>query len=165
MLNGHEPSRLLAYLPGIYAEDPFLGAFLNIFDAIWQPLERQLGQVHAYVSPQLAPPEFLSWLGSWLDLVLDENWPEARRRTLIRHAADLYQRRGTAGALRDYLAIYLGTPPEIREDGGDAQPFHFSVIVRLAADAVVDEERLRRIIEEEKPAHTTYTLHLERESG
>jgi phage tail-like protein len=160
-LNGHEPSRLLAYLPGIFSDDPFLSGYLNIFDAIWKPLERQIDQVHAYVDPRLAPPEFLTWLGTWLDLVLDENWPEARRRTLIRRAADLYLRRGTAGALRDYLAIFLGTPPEISEDGGDANPFHFTVIVRLDAGSIVDEDRLRRIIEEEKPAHTTYTLRLE----
>ena len=45
-LNGHG-SRLLTYLPSIYADDPFLGSFLNIFDSIWLPLERQIDQLYA----------------------------------------------------------------------------------------------------------------------
>jgi phage tail-like protein len=165
VVNRPQPSRLLAYLPAIYADDPFLGGYLNLFDAIWQPLERQIDQLHAYVNPRLAPRDFLAWLGTWLDLVLDENWPEARRRTLIRYAADLYARRGTAGGLRDYLAIFLNVVPDILEDGGDANPFHFTVVVRLDVGTIVDEDRLRRIIEEEKPAHTTYTLRLERQGA
>lgn len=185
LANGHEPSRLLRYLPGIYSDHPFLGEFLNIFEAIWQPLDHQIDQLHAYVDPRLTPPEFLTWLGTWLDLVLDENWPEGRRRALIRHAACLYERRGTAGGLRDYLSIYLGVPPEIQEDGGESEPFRFTVVVRpdvsearspsricercgrtivlvgFDESGAIDVDRLRRVIEEEKPAHTTYTLRLE----
>jgi phage tail-like protein len=186
LVDGHESSRLLRYLPEIYSDHPFLGDFLNIFDAIWQPLERQIDQLHAYVDPRLAPSEFLTWLGTWLDLVLDENWPEGRRRALIRHAACLYERRGTAGGLRDYLSIYLGVLPEIREDGSENDPYRFTVVVRPDDDEarspssicdrcgrtivlvrsddadVIDVGRLRRVIEEEKPAHTTYTLQLQR---
>ncbi|MBI4786719.1 MAG: phage tail protein I [Chloroflexi bacterium] len=154
-------SRLLNYLPGIYADDFFLDGFLRIFESIWAPLERQIDQLYNYVEPRMTPADFLPWLGTWVDLALDENWPEARRRALIEHAADLYRRRGTAGALRDYLAIYTGTQPEIVEDGDDAQPFHFSVILRVPDPAAVEQDRVRRIIEEEKPAHTTYTLRVE----
>jgi P2-related tail formation protein len=103
----------------------------------------------------------LTWLASWLDLVLDENWPIGRRRALIRRAAELYQRRGTAVGLADYLEVFLDTRPEIVEDGGDDNPFHFTVIVRLPKQDDVDEDRLRRLIDDEKPAHTTYTLRLE----
>jgi phage tail-like protein len=159
--HGRERSRLLQYLPGIYAEDPFMGGFLRIFEAIWAPLDRQIDQLHAYFEPRLAPPELLPWLGGWLDLVLDENWPEARRRALIGRAADLYARRGTAGALREYLEVYLGVVPEIREDD-DGDPFHFTVVLRLDDPDGIDRDRIRRIIDEEKPAHTTYTLRLEK---
>ncbi len=156
-----EPCRLLRYLPGIYADDPFLDGFLRIFDATWAPLERQIAQLHRYLDPRLTPPEFLPWLGTWVDLALDENWPEVRRRALILHAADLYRRRGTSGGLRDYLAIYMDRQPEIIEDGDDSNPYHFTVLCRVPDPAAVDQDRLRRIIEEEKPAHTTYTLRVE----
>lgn len=158
----HARNRLLTYLPGIYSDDPFLDGFLRIFDDTWLPLERQIDILYAYVDPRLTPAEFLPWLGTWVDLVLDENWPEARRRELIRRAADLYRRRGTAGALRDYLTIYTGTIPEIIEDGTDENPFHFTVVLRLPSPEGIDQDRLRRIIEEEKPAHTTYTLRVEK---
>lgn len=157
-----EPSRLLRYLPGIYADDPFLDGFLRIFETIWAPLERQLDQIDAYFVPAIAPPDFLPWLGTWLDLVLDENWPEARRRVLIRRACELYERRGTARGLRDYLTIFLGVAPEIVEDGGDAEPFRFTVIARVDDPSSVDFDRLRRIIDEEKPAHASYALRVEK---
>ena len=155
------PSTWSKYLPAIYADEPFLNDFLSIFESIWIPLEAQIDQLHAYFDPALAPAEFLPWLGTWVDLVLDENWPEARRRALMQAAADLYRRRGTAGALRDYLAIYLGMQPEIVESGAE-QPFHFTVLFRVPAPDAIDQDRVRRIIEEEKPAHTTYTLQLEK---
>lgn len=156
----------MGYLPDIYSEGSggslFLDGFLRIFDSIWEPIERQIDYLYAYFDPHLAPSDFLPWLGTWVDLVLDENWPEARRRTLIEHAVELYRRRGTASALRDYLAIFTGTTPEILEDGADSNPFHFTVSFRVDEPAALDQDRIRRIIEEEKPAHTTYTLKVEK---
>ncbi len=155
-------SRLLAYLPSIYADNPFLGLFLMIFDSTWLPLELQIDQLYAYFDPRLTPSEFLPWLSTWVDLVLDENWPEARRRDLTLHATDLYRRRGTAGALRDYLRIYMNAEPEIAEDGPAGNPFHFTVIFRVPDPSAIDRDRIKRIIEEEKPAHTTYTLQVDK---
>jgi phage tail-like protein len=153
--------RLLNYLPEIYANDPFLGQFLRIFESIWAPLERQVDHLHAYFDPRLTPSEFLPWLGHWVDLVLDENWPEVRRRELIRRAAELYRRRGTPGGLCDYLSIYLGVVPEIVEDGTDENPFHFTVTVRVPDPSAIDQDRVRQIIEGEKPAFAVYTLRVE----
>jgi phage tail-like protein len=155
-------SRLLTFLPSIYGEEPFLGQFLMIFDSLWQPLERQIDQLYAYFDPRLAPSEFLSWLSHWVDLVLDENWPEDRRRTLIHEAASLYRRRGTAGALRDYLRIYMASEPQIMEAGPEGSPFHFTVVFRVPDPSAIDQDRIKRIIEEEKPAHTTYTLRVDK---
>ncbi|MFN8499767.1 MAG: phage tail protein [Anaerolineae bacterium] len=213
-----ERSRLLDYLPSIYSDSDmiqmagfdsraFLNGFLLIFDSIWMPLERQIDELFAYFDPHLTPEEFLPWLGGWLGLSLDENWPAERQRMFIQQAVDLYLRRGTAGELRDYLTLYTGVTPQIFEDGDTAHPFHFSVVFRSAdLDALAQEraplpspeevaqmdmahadaqqgspeadaalaaqlredivrrtredilERIRHIIESEKPSHTTYTL-------
>ena len=158
----NEASVLLKYLPVAYADHAFMHGLLNIFETIWAPLDRQVEGMYAYFDPQLTPLDFLPWLGNWVDLVLDENWPEARRRDLVQHAADLYRRRGTAGALRDYLALYLGVTPQIIEDGLDGNPFHFQVILKLDNPDLLDQNIVRRIIEEEKPAHTIYTLTVEK---
>jgi phage tail-like protein len=155
-------SRLLNYLPGIYADDPFIDELLRIVESLWSPLDRQIDQLHAYFDPRLTPAEFLPWLATWVDLVLDENLSIARRRALIRHAADLYRRRGTACALRDFLTICTGIIPEIAESDRADQPFHFTVTLRVPSSETVDRDRVVRIIDEEKPAHTTYTLRLEK---
>ncbi|MGB8645337.1 MAG: phage tail protein [Anaerolineae bacterium] len=160
-----EPSRLLNYLPGFYADDPFLNGFLWIFQSIWDPLDRQLDQLYAYFDPRLAPEDMIPWLGTWVDLVLDENWQPERRRLLIQRAADLYRRRGTAGALRDYLEIFTGVRPLIVDQSDDPVPFHFMVVFSADQPEAIDEERVRRIIEGEKPAHTTYTLYIETRDG
>ncbi len=160
-----EKSRLLDYLPGFYADDCFLNGFLWIFQSIWDPLERQIDQLYAYFDPRLAPQEMIPWLGTWVDLVLDENWPPERRRLLIQRAADLYRRRGTAGELRDYLEIFAGVAPLIVDQSDDPVPYHFMVVFSVDHPELIDEGRVRQIIETEKPAHTTYTLCIETRDG
>jgi len=106
---------------------------------------------------------FLPWLASWVNLVLDENWPIQKQRELIRSAVELYRWRGTKRGLREYLRIYTGVEPEIIEhftpaDGG---PYTFTVIIRVDDPSAVNEALVRRVIEAEKPAHTTYNLRIE----
>lgn len=136
-------SRLLDYLPAIYSDNDtmqmggfeaasFLNGFLSIFDSIWAPLERQIDELYAYFDPHLTPSAFLPWLGSWVGLSLDENWPVARQRMLIRNAVDLYLRRGTPSELCDYLTLYTGFTPQIVEDSDGANPFHFTVVFQSA---------------------------------
>jgi phage tail-like protein len=158
------PNRLLNYLPDMYSESDdsgalFIDGFLHVLDSIWAPLERQINVLYAYCDPALTPGEFLPWLGTWVDLVLDENWPESRRRILIQRAAELYRRRGTANALRDYLEIYTGARPDIFDNQN--KPFYFTVRFNAPLDASVTVERIHRIIEQEKPAHTNYSLIVE----
>jgi len=64
--------------------------------------------------------------------------------------------------LRDYLAIYMGAQPDVVEDDASGNPFHFSVVFHVSDPAALDPERIKRIIEEEKPAHTTYTLRVDK---
>jgi signal peptidase I len=41
------------------------------------PLDLQIDVLYAYFDSHLTPTEILPWLGAWVDLVLDESWPEA----------------------------------------------------------------------------------------
>ena len=162
-----ESSHLIQYLPAIYQKNDFLRRFLLIFETLLAPIEELLEHTHEYFDPRYAPPEYLPWLASWVDLVLDENWPEERRRALIRRAVELYRWRGTRRGLRDYLQIYTGVEPEIHEhltpeEGG---PFRFTVVIHLPSGAEVDEHRVRAIIEAEKPAHTQYELRIHRQEA
>jgi phage tail-like protein len=165
----YEAGDYLALLPPIYHDDRFLRRYLLIFKSILSPLDRQIAQLNHYFDPRVAPEQLLPWLAAWVDLALDERWPDGRRRELIGAASVLYRWRGTRRGLRDYLRIYLGPSPTIhiveqgqeREHRQPALPAHtFQVIIEAESLAEIDRAMVERIIEFEKPAHTNYRLEL-----
>ncbi len=178
----------LKYLPALYTEqDEFMGRWLMLFESFWKPIDRQIDDIHYYFDPKFAPPDFLPWLASWVDLTLDEQWPEEKRRQLLLAMVMLYRRRGTRRGLQEYLEIYTGCKPQITEHGAhnfrlgksnrlgpsvalgrQNVPHTFSVGLRLprAENEQKRQERRRKIetiIESEKPAHTSYILNIEEE--
>ncbi len=176
----------LKYLPSFYEQDDLMGNLVMLFESFWAPIEAQIDQEHHYFDPRLTTLNFLPWLASWLDLKLDERWPEARQRQLIRWAIALHRSRGTRWGLQKYLEIYTGQQAEITEHqaknlmiGPDARlgpsialgennfPHTFAVTLPLPTreDESEAERQLRRhtiisIIERQKPAHTRYVLDL-----
>jgi len=159
-------SSYLKYLPAIYSADDFMGRFLLIFESILSPIDRTVGNLHYYFDAQMAPPEMLPWLASWLGLALDERWPDDQRRALILAAVELYQWRGTRRGLSEFLRLYTGITPEIIELGVGrrgataADAFKFTVRLRVPDPAQVDRSVVEAIIEAEKPAHTGYTVEI-----
>lgn len=128
LLPPDQRSRYLELLPRFYAEqisdpDGVLNAILLIAEQILDPIERRvIAQLPAYLDPTTAPAALLPWLSSWVALTLDENWPLARRRDLLRRAAELYRWRGTPRGLRDYIRAFLGVEPLIIEPGRASPP-------------------------------------------
>ena len=159
-------STYLKYLPALYSADDFMGRFLLIFESILGPIERTVENLPYYFDAQLTPPEMLPWLASWLGLVLDERWPEARRRALIRAAVELYQWRGTHRGLSEFLRLYTGVTPEIIEADPRRQTltedtaFRFTVRLRVPNPASLNRALIEAIIDAEKPAHVGYTLEI-----
>lgn len=184
-------AQYLEHLPALYEEDELMGQLLVLFESFWAPVERTIDQLPFYFDPRTTPPGLLPWLASWFNLVLDERWPEAKRRRLLRSAVSLYRRRGTCRGLRQYLEIYTGEVPQIIEHrarnlvlGREARlgpgialgtqnvPHTFTVMLQLPSIkgdddeevALQEDERRRvieRIIEAEKPSHTAYNLQIE----
>ncbi len=152
------PSRYLAYLPGLYQSDPFLGRFLRIFEDVLGPIERTVANLPYYVDAAVAPADMLAWLGSWLAIAVDDRWPEERRRELIQSAASLYRWRGTRRGLSQFIKLYTGIEPEIEELNGTGEPFKFRVQLSLPATVTVDEDLLRAVIRIEKPAWSAFDL-------
>jgi phage tail-like protein len=172
-----EPSKYLKYLPAFYSEDEFLGRFLKIFESIITPIEQVIGQIDIYFDPKTTTEGLLPWLASWVDLVLDEGWPLEKRRQLIGSAVELYQLRGTRRGLSEYLRIYTGVEPVIIEHFGgislskesrlgwntvlgDGLDHCFAVILELESTSAVDLQKVKAIIEAEKPAHVAYELQI-----
>ncbi|GAB4324395.1 MAG: phage tail protein [Dehalococcoidia bacterium] len=161
-------SSYLRHLPGIYEGNEFLARFLLIFETILSPIHRTVDNLPHYWDPRLAPPQLLGWLGSWLGLVLDERWPEERRRELIAAAADLYRWRGTRRGMGEFIRLYTGFTPEIVEptlsdvSADRTRAYRFTVRVTVPRDQAVDRSLLERIIDLEKPAFAASTLEIVR---
>lgn len=186
----HPASALLAALPAIYGEAvqqesessessyerPFFERFLRGFEDQIEPMRRRLSELDSVQDPDEAPVEFLPWLATWAALLLDENWPQLKRRRLIKEIIELYRWRGTRYGLARYLELYTGILPEIHDlpfTGmtlgpqtllgrntilGDVPPHTFVIILSVPDRTKIDEKVIRTIIDAEKPAHTAYTL-------
>lgn len=155
---GPAESSYLRYLPPIYGDHPFLGRFLMGLEALWAPIEQLVDHFDFFIDSETTPAFFMEQLATWLGLTLDEKWPQAKRRAVLQEAGELYRWRGTRRGLSRYLEIYTGVEPEIEEAADGAH--HFQVTLTVPDEESVDRATVDRIIQANKPAHTTYELEL-----
>lgn len=151
-------SLYLRYLPGIFQDSDFLGRYLKIFETIWEPQEWRISHVSMYFDPHTCPPEMLEWLASWLDLAVNNHWPEARRRRLLAEATDLYRWRGTRYGMIRMIEVCTGLTPDISDDR--ATPFLFRVQLQIPPESDVDATLIDDLVRFHKPAHAGYTIEI-----
>lgn len=152
-------------LPAIYRDGEFLRGFTAGLDGVWATVHATLDCLHAYLDPSASPADFVTWLGSWVGAELDEDWGDDRRRRFIACAADLYARRGTAGALADELEIYTGGRVVVADPGsvstsrrpGDHRVVERERVVRVAihldGPTALNEAAVRAVARAAVPAH------------
>lgn len=146
----------LRFLPGIYAEeDEFMARYLMLFESFWAPIEQQIEAMPHYVDPEFTPAQLLPWLATWVDLTLDERWPEEKRRRLLSAAVALYRKRGTRLGLQEYLEIYTGARVRVTEHG--AHNFRLGPHARLGPGVALGTIN--------KPHTFTVTAYLPAEPG
>ncbi|HEY9206930.1 MAG TPA: phage tail protein I [Candidatus Methanoperedens sp.] len=213
----------LRYLPAIYQEDPssreFLERFLSIFETVFNDLEIEISEIFKYFDPDTTPENFLSWLASWVNIVLEEDWREEKKREFIRWASFLYKFKGTLSGIEKLIEIYTGKKPIILENRKTGRPLVLdrkssfilgmnSLLIRtpirgfrLGYDSILGKTALRevvqlpedpflpmahsftilldlsneefasygdglkRILNDEKPAHTSFNLRSINEMG
>ena len=112
------------FLPAVFGAEPisadFTDRFLSIFDTTLRSIEQQVDQQAGLFDPNSAPAakgnsgrlDFLTWLGTWIGITLDRQWPEARRRNFLKQAAQLFELRGTREGLWRQLLILLDLDAE-----------------------------------------------------
>jgi hypothetical protein len=125
-----------------------------------------------------------------VDWPIDAQLDLTHQRRLIRRAVEIYRCRGTRKGLRFYLHLYTGLPLDehidreedksisitepfgqgclfglahVGEDAiiGGGKPYHFDVRLRTQPNSAIDEQLVRRIIDQEKPAFCSYSLRIE----
>lgn len=116
----------LRYLPAIYQEDPvsseFLERFLSIFETVLYDLETDIGNVSDYFDPDIVKPGFLAWLASWLNLAVEEDWTDDKKRYFIKRAPVLYKQKGTRAGIEELVRLYTGKRPVILEHSRIGKP-------------------------------------------
>ncbi|MCB9728357.1 MAG: PASTA domain-containing protein [Deltaproteobacteria bacterium] len=184
---------LVRYLPQVYQQsatdrDSFLRGFLSVTQQISDRGGRRLDRIHELFDPRTTDAEFLPWLASWLALVVSPDWSELQARKMLLAAARLFPHRGTARAIAEFVRIYTGADVRIEENVWPFAGFRIGpnstigldsvilppvnlahvFVVRLdrTASAVSEPEiiKIHRIIQDQKPAHTSYFLAFRDES-
>ncbi|MBR4985467.1 MAG: PASTA domain-containing protein [Proteobacteria bacterium] len=174
-------------LPGIYRTSIYEGHthlrdYLWIFRHMFDSVSMEVDNIPKMFDPYETPAKFLPWLAGWIGFVLDEDWPEGKKRYLLRRALEYYRIRGTVKGLKLFLSIFVGVEPEIIENAWPFNGFQIGVhstmdfdtiifpVVNLSHCFIVDiplepEEvseytivKIHDIIRAEKPAHTMYYL-------
>jgi phage tail-like protein len=117
----------LRYLPAVYQQDPasreFLERFLALFETVLSGFETTIEKLDEVFDPMLAPREFLDWLAQWLDLGMEEEWPDTVKRAVLANAARLFRKKGTAAGLREFIRLVTGKTPVIQESFETENPF------------------------------------------
>lgn len=183
----HPACRLLDALPAVfsepvpepygmggYQEPPFFERFLRGFEDTVEEMREKLRHLERFFDADETPAAFLDWLATWVALALNENWPEMKRRRLIKEAVELYRWRGTRRGLSRYLEIYTDTVPQISDVPfaglilgpgallgrtttlGGVRPHTFTVTLSVSDQDAVDPEIVDAIIEAQRPAHTAF---------
>jgi phage tail-like protein len=161
---------LIDLLPAVYVEDGMSREFTAGLDTVLAPVFLTLDSLEAYISPRLAPEDFLPWLGSWVGVTLADSWPAAVRRDVVATAVTRHRDRGTRRGLQAHLELLTQGEVEIDDSGGtvwsddpDVEPPGegtpaLRVVVRVNDRTAVDVDRLRAEVREARPVHLPFTL-------
>ncbi len=186
----------LEHLPAIYRRSDAVGRnvvrdICFLFEHMFGSVERTLEIGHKFYDPHECPVEFLHWLAGWTAFMVDLDWPESKKRALVKRAVDLYRIRGTRRALALFLKLFTGYEPDIEENTWPFKGFRVDTEARIGLDSVIlppvnlahsfvvtmpikfeavkdNPEmivRIHKIIQMEKPAHTHYYLRFLEEEG
>lgn len=168
------------YQAAVQRDNP-LGAVLGVMEALHAPAEARLDQLDALIDPLRSETAFVYMLADWLGLGDYIDWSGGRAgvgapsfasglgqlRLLIAETAQLLRSRGSHPSLTRFLALATGVPgitvDDKPEDGAAARNFH--LIVRVPAEAARFGDLIRRIVDAERPAYTTYEIRYDTPSG
>lgn len=156
---------LVAQLPRVLAQDRFTRRFVSVFEETFDQVRTQIDSLEYYVDLDTAPPEFVRWLGDWLDVAVDASLPEERQRAIVRQAGRLFARRGTAAGLGGLLEVFTSAEVRVVDGGGtwrqgEAPPNPGRLLVRLSDSGGVPEDQLYRMIAAEVPIGVSFELRL-----
>ncbi|MVN85672.1 FHA domain-containing protein [Deinococcus sp. HMF7620] len=146
------------FLPPFFQESEFLGRYLKIFEALWEPMQRRQDSIELHFDPRVAPPQVLGWMAGWLGIPLDPHWPEGRQRAWLREAITLYRWRGTRYGLTRALETVYGLTPVLREDTAQPHTLTLQLLDSPDGEDTASREAITQFIFMHAPAHVRVTV-------
>ncbi|MFC7243142.1 phage tail protein [Catellatospora aurea] len=144
---------IAALLPAAYqrAMHPtgVLWALLDVMEGLHESGEARLSTVEDLFHPYRCPPQLVPFLARWV--AVDHL---GHGRDLVAHGTALAQSRGTREGLRAAVTLATGLTAIEIEESAD-RPFHLIVRIPAGSDLL---ERVRHIVELDKPAATTFEM-------
>lgn len=132
----------------------FLGAYLKIFEAIWEPWEQRQDHLEQYFDPATCPEELLARLAGWIGVEALPGLTVAQLRRMVAAAGEVTPLRGTRKGLR--LAIRACTGVEVAIHDVPGQPYLFRVV--LPPESKQLHGLVEQLIQAHKPAYMGYIL-------
>jgi len=132
----------------------FLGSYLKVFEAIWEPMEQRQTHLEHYFDPRTCPEALLPLLAIWLGVEVFPGMTIAERRGLIATTGATTLLRGTRKGL--HMVIKASTRLEAVISDVPGQPYVFHVALP-PMDATL-RALVEQIIQTHKPAYMGYTL-------
>jgi phage tail-like protein len=175
------------WLPALFQRNDINGKnamrdLLWVTQHLFGSIEEKLDALHNFFDPYEAPEEMLPWLASWSAMVIDEDWPIAKKRRLIKKGIEMYRIRGTVKGLKLFISLFTGNEPVVRENQWPFKGWRIGVTSEIGTDTVVLPPvnlshafivempvsykdlspeaviRIHEIIQMERPANTQYYL-------
>jgi phage tail-like protein len=159
------PFPIAEQLPSVYAEDEMALRFTAALDDLFAPMLSVLDCLAVYFDPDLAPVDFVTWLGGWVGAELSGDESEGVLRRMVAGAATAHRFRGTARGVSEVIRLAFGVEPEVIESGGaswsprprgnfpgNAVP-GLTVRLRVPRPDRVDRNRVEQLVAAVRPAH------------
>lgn len=154
-------SNWLEYLPAMYGESDFFAKFLLIFEAGFAPYDWIVSNFDLYLDAKIAPPEWLQWFGSWVDILVPPDIPEERQHRIAQELGPLFMGRGTRKSLSRHLELVFDAKPIIEEPEDEFATFIVRLPLGKENNTTYNRELAEAIIEAQRPIHTNYRLTIE----
>jgi phage tail-like protein len=178
--SAHNPGWLLAQLPAELGRDEVVAGFVRAFEEIADSVRNQVDDIEHELDVDLASPEMLGYLASWVGLDIDvsrvashDPGTRAAQRRMIKSVGQALVWRGTRRGVETLLEALTNSRADVFDAGGVFGPGERApqmsdvVVVELDHTGLLTRAQVLAFLAEELPAGVRVDLRIrsERDGG
>lgn len=158
---------LVSQLPMGMLEDEFFVRFVSIFQDVATTLVEDVDNLDNIVDVDVAPPEVVRWLGSWIGIEsIDSSLDVDVQRRIVRETGPILAWRGTKRGLVGFLQLLTGGDVEVTDNGGvfsegEAPVDQPMVWMKVGSTGWLSDEDFLALVRDEVPANVLFELRVD----